>query len=67
MAVSDTGEITGRFSQLPPLFEKDGGHGMVFRDLQGQLWLTLHSPNEHLQERPVFFPLREEKGKRIRM
>ena len=67
VAVSDNGEITGRFSQLPPLFEKDGGHGMVFRDLQGQLWLTLHSPNEHLQERPVFFPLREEKGERIRM
>lgn len=67
LAVSDQGEITGTFTQAPPLFEKDGGHGMVFRDLQGNLWLALHSPNEYLMERPVFFPLREEQGRLVRM
>ena len=67
VAVSDNGEIDGRFSQCRPLFEKDGGHGMLFKDLQGQWFLTLHSPNEHLQERPRFFPVREENGQLIRL
>ena len=67
VAVSDNGDIDGHFAQISPLFEKDGGHGMVFRDNGGKLWLTLHSPNEHLQERPHFFPLQEEKGKLARL
>lgn len=62
VAVSSNGEIDGCFAQEAPLFEKDGGHGMVFRDLDGRLWLTLHSPNTHLEERPVFFPLEEAGG-----
>jgi hypothetical protein len=57
LAVSDNGEIDGRFSQLPPLFLEDGGHGMIFRSPEGQLYLALHSPNKHLLERPVFRPL----------
>ncbi len=57
LAVSDTGEIGSHFSQLEPLFRKNGGHGMLFRSLEGQLYLTLHSPNEHLKERPVFLPV----------
>ena len=67
LAVSDNGEIDGRFTQLEPLFEKDGGHGMVFRDLEGRLFLTLHSPNGHLLERPVFFPLEERDGRLCRV
>lgn len=64
VAVSDNGDITGRFTQAEPLFDDDGGHGMVFRDMNGQLYLTLHSPNQHLEERPVFHPLME-KGSRL--
>lgn len=67
VAASDNGEIDGRFSQCRPLFEKDGGHGMLFKDLQGQWFLTLHSPNEYLCERPHFFPVREENGQLIRL
>ena len=57
VALSDNGEIDGLFSQTAPLFLEDGGHGMIFRALDGQLYLTLHSPNRSLQERPVFLPL----------
>jgi len=64
VAVSDNGEIDGRFTQAEPLFMDDGGHGMVFRALDGQLYLTLHSPNAHLEERPFFHPI-EEKGSRL--
>ena len=30
---------------------------MIFRAPDGQMYLTLHSPNRHLEERPVFLPL----------
>ena len=57
LAVSDNGEIDGRFIQQEPLFTKDGGHGMLFRTAEGRLCLALHSPNKHLQERPRFIPV----------
>lgn len=60
LAVSDTGRIDSHFSQLPPLFERDGGHGMLFKTKENRLMLTLHSPNEHLKERPRFIPLENE-------
>lgn len=66
LAVSDNGEITGRFTQVQPLFMEDGGHGMVFAAKDGQLYLTLHSPNKHLEERPCFYPLRDT-GERLVM
>ncbi|HHV09669.1 MAG TPA: family 43 glycosylhydrolase [Clostridiales bacterium] len=63
IAYSDNGDITGRWSQEEKLiFEKDGGHGMIFKDYSGRLYLTLHTPNETLRERPVFYELKEEDG-----
>ena len=41
---------------------KDGGRGMVFRDKEGKLMMTLHSPNTKLEERPFFFEVVEENG-----
>ena len=57
LAESGNGEITGNFRQLPPLFREDGGHGMLFRDKAGRTVLTLHRPNRHLEEHPVFIPV----------
>ena len=57
LAVSDDGEITGRFRQLPPLFREDGGHGMIFCSREGKTLLALHRPNRHLEEHPVFIPV----------
>ena len=42
LAVSDNGEIDGHFTQLDPLFLEDGGHGMLFRTLEGETCLALH-------------------------
>jgi len=36
---------------------------MVFRALDGQLYLTLHSPNKTPEERPAFYPLYEHDGR----
>ena len=62
VAVSDNGELDGAFTQAEPIFRRDGGHGMVFRDLEGQIRMALHSPNAHLMERPRLIRLKEEDG-----
>lgn len=59
VATSDNGSVCGNWSHLPTLFDDDGGHGMIFTDLNGELRLTLHCPNISLEERPVFFRLTE--------
>ena len=63
LAYSDNNDITGKWIQDGRLlFEKDGGHGMIFKNLSGELYLTLHTPNEHLKEHPVFYKLEETDG-----
>ncbi|NMA82719.1 MAG: family 43 glycosylhydrolase [Epulopiscium sp.] len=58
IAKSDNGEITGNWLQEENLlFKKNGGHGMIFKSFDEKLFLALHTPNEHLAERPVFFEL----------
>lgn len=45
--------------------EYDGGHGMLFTGTNGQLYLSLHSPNnaaDGRRETPVFVPVKEENG-----
>lgn len=44
------------------LYKEDGGHGMLFRDLSGQLLFTMHYPNTNDLERPVIVAVKEENG-----
>ncbi len=62
LAKSDNGDITGSFEHLPPLWESDGGHGMVF-EVEGQKYFTMHSPNVLGREHPHFYPLTEHEGR----
>lgn len=63
LARSTTGDITGPWEHEPqPLYEGDGGHGMVFRRFDGDLVLTLHSPNRTPHERAQFIAVRENAG-----
>lgn len=62
-AESLTGRPEGPWKQLPPIFTKDGGHGMIFTDKQGALRLALHQPNGGNLERARFFYLRETDGR----
>lgn len=57
LAASDNGRIDGNFVQRPHLFSDDGGHGMLFYDFEGRLWLSLHSPNNQPNERPCLICL----------
>lgn len=63
VAYSDSGEIDGNWLHEKPLFEKNGGHGMIFDAYNGKKYLILHSPNEHPHERPALFEIAEENGK----
>ncbi len=59
IAVSESGKIDGEWTHVKPLFDKDGGHGMIFDDLNGKKYLILHSPNENPLERPVLIEIEE--------
>ena len=61
MAYSDNGEILGNWKvDERLLFDKDGGHGMLFYTFDGKLMLALHSPNESYSEHPCFIELTED-------
>ncbi|GGD81334.1 glycoside hydrolase family 43 protein [Paenibacillus nasutitermitis] len=61
LARSQSGSIAGPWTQdAEPLFAKDGGHGMLFRDFSDRLLLTIHTPNSHPDERPVIIEVKEE-------
>ena len=50
---SSNGKISGKWTvDEKLLFEKDGGHGMIFTDLLGKMRFVYHSPNETPRERP---------------
>ena len=56
LAAAENGRISGQWKpEQKLLFQKDGGHGMIFTGLDGKRYLTLHSPNTTLEERPVFY------------
>jgi len=60
VATSASGTLTGPWLQAgTPLYEADGGHGMVFTTADGTSYLALHTPNATPLERPIFVELRE--------
>jgi len=54
---SASGKVAGPWVKHRFLFDRDGGHGMLFRTLEGQLMLTLHQPNNAPLERMRHFPI----------
>ena len=63
VARSASGTVTGPWVQsAEPLFKADGGHGMLFRTLDGGLTMALHTPNQPGRERAKFLPIREDAG-----
>ena len=59
-AKSASGKLEGPWLQRStPFFNENGGHGMLFRNLDGELMLTLHSPNQTPFERAQFIKVDE--------
>ena len=72
MAKSESGDVTGPWVQIEDRLYSygmfgtwEGGHGMIFRALDGNTYLSYHSPNEKMGDRgsvPCFMRIREENG-----
>ena len=70
IARSDNGRIDGNWTQDDELLyskemtgEYEGGHAMIFTDVDGQMYLSLHAPDNlggGRPEKPIFVPIREE-------
>ncbi|MBQ6936216.1 MAG: family 43 glycosylhydrolase [Clostridia bacterium] len=52
------GELNMNFTHSAPLIDDDGGHGMIFKDDEN-IYLTFHTPNKSLCERPVFVKIKD--------
>ena len=72
VAISSNGKITGEWSHTAkPLFTSDnttvysvteGGHGMIFKDRDGRMFLTLHTPNQGEDTAMILIPIIESDG-----
>lgn len=60
IAKSDNGEIDGNWYLNEVFFENDGGHGMMFYDDKGTLYLLIHSPNHYPMERPILIEIKKD-------
>lgn len=61
LAHSKSNTIAGPWVQDPDLlFSKNGGHGMLFKSLDGKLMGSIHAPNVNGKERPFFFEVEKE-------
>ena len=57
-AVSESGSVLGPWRQFEtPIWPENGGHGMVFEDMEGTKHFVLHFPNDKLKEHPFFLKL----------
>ncbi len=66
VAISDSGKVVGPWrQQAEPLYDKDGGHGMLFTAFDGKLMMVLHSPNDRAA-RPRIFEM-EDTGETLRI
>ncbi len=62
-ARSRSGDIFGPWDQeATPILDSDGGHGMLYTDFSGRLWLSYHSPNATPEERVRRLQLVESSG-----
>lgn len=68
VAESTTGRVKGPWRQQPePIFNRHGGHAMIFKTFDGKLCLTLHQPNSPSgKERAKIFEL-EDLGNTLRI
>jgi arabinan endo-1,5-alpha-L-arabinosidase len=60
---SSTGSITWPLvHDNEALYSENAGHGMAFITFENKLMLTIQTPNESPNERPIFFELEEVDG-----
>lgn len=66
IAISDSGKLAGPWRQQDkPLFNDDGGYGMLFTTFDGKLMMVLHAPDDRTA-RPRIFEM-EDTGETLRI
>jgi beta-xylosidase len=74
VARSSNGRLDGEWIQEERLYSRcmtggyEGGHAMIFTDVDGQMYLSFHSPNGRVGDRhetAVFLAIREEDGRLV--
>ncbi|SJZ44897.1 Glycosyl hydrolases family 43 [Pilibacter termitis] len=61
ISFSENGQLDGKWQHAKELFfSSDGGHGMLFKGFDEEMYFTLHQPNEREKEHPVFIKISEE-------
>lgn len=64
LARSSNGEIDGEWTVSDmPLYEENGGHGMIFTDKNEKRCMVLHTPNIPQKERAVIYLLQQQEKK----
>ncbi|MCJ7447678.1 MAG: glycoside hydrolase family 43 protein [Bacteroidales bacterium] len=59
IAISESGKLAGPWTQQDkPLYNQNGGHGMVFKSFDGKIMMILHSPNDR-ESRPRIFEMED--------
>ena len=53
--ISECDSLFGRWRHLGDTFGIDGGHAMLFCKLDGERYIAFHSPDQHGEERAVFY------------
>jgi beta-xylosidase len=60
IAESTSGKVVGPWKQHPePLFNQNGGHGMIFKTLEGKLCIVFHQPETIGSERARIFEVED--------
>lgn len=60
IAYSLNGEIDGEWEHIErPFYGENGGHGMLFKDRDDEMFYVLHYPNDLYKERPQFMKVKE--------
>lgn len=59
IAISDSGRLAGPWrQQAAPVFQDNGGHGMLFKTFEGALMMVLHAPN-NMGAQPHIFKMED--------
>ena len=62
-AVSESGSVAGPWRHMErPVFDRNGGHAMLFTDRDGVLMMALHAPERFGDERAEFYPVAFKEG-----
>lgn len=62
IAVASSDSLKGRYRHEKLLFDRDGGHAMLFDTFEGERKISFHVPNSPPEERPCFYTVTEKEN-----